>query len=219
MPPPLLRRHADTAAPATRHGELFTTPRYQQRRPQLHKLASELAGCPAAPPVDCRALQTAGAASPANASVLVAVMLPQVPCCAAFDRPAFSKLLTDAALATGASQPPSIYLQLATTGKMGGSRGGSPQEAPVNCTFASLAALGGTLVQARVDFDSWQADAAAAACFYRSFLLQEPHMDAQGLPIVQPAAPGWLQAQYGPYASVASVRRGTPLSVQRQGSP
>lgn len=138
-------------------------------------------------------------------------MLPEVPCCAAFDRPAFSRLLVEAAVAAGASHPPTIYLQLITTSAPGGT------SSPANCTFAQLAALGGTLVQARVEFNL-PADADAAACFYRRFLLQEPYTDAKGLPVVQPAAPAWLQAQYGTSASVASVRREAPLSAQRQGS-
>lgn len=184
----------------------------------LTQPASAPAGCPAAPPVDCRTLRGAGSgeASAGNASVLVAVMLPEVPCCTAFDRPAFSKLLADAAVAAGASQPPTIHLQLIATTK----NGKAPRDAASqpNCSFAKLVALGGTLVQARVDFDRWQTDAAAAACFYRSFLLHEPYIDPQGLPVVQPAAPAWLQARYGPTASVASVRRDALLSVQRQAS-
>ena len=142
-------------------------------------------------------------------------MLPEVPCCAAFDRPAFSKLLAAAAAAAGASQPPTIHLQLITASMAGATNRDAASLA--NCSFAQLAALGGTLVQARIEFHRADA-AAAAACFYRSFLLQEPHTDAQGLPVVQPGAPAWLQAQYGTSASVASVRRETPLSVQRQGS-
>lgn len=182
----------------------------------LTQPASSPAGCPAAPPVDCRMLRGAssGEASAGNAAVLVAVMLPDVPCCAAFDRAAFSKLLADAAVAAGASQPPTTHLQLIATTK----NSSTPRDAASlpNCSFAKLVALGGTLVQARVDFDRWKTDAAAASCFYRSFLLYEPSFDAQGLPVVQPAAPAWLQARYGRSASVASVRRAAPLSVQRQ---
>ena len=148
--------------------------------------------------------------APTEAGVLLVVLLPDVPCCTAFDQPAFERLLQDAAMAAGASRPPTIRIQLITTSGGGGGGGGEPAD----CTLAKLAAQQGTLVQARVDFDDWWNDAAAAGCFYRSFLL-ESYDAAEGQLTVQPAAPAWLHAAYGPSASVARVSRAAPLSSQQ----